>query len=362
MANNKRGNRSQNMTPASIAGRQLKLLKARNVYHQPHKPKSPMDISDEATVIDFCFVLFVVLTMHVGPALWDFLTRRGKNDPPCLIVDIYKFLKLIILNRTQNPSFFTTNSATDLSDLDTAQQGRLAVAHGYFDEVSNNWSDYLLSWIKVLKMVDAPEAANKVKKIHELLVAGNITALDILLCSYTAPDFMEHGTKIKKPTDMTRARYRNAIRLQMKLYECLTKIFAPALRDENMSRTGQVRDDSEIDSQNLLFDLLEYWYKQPLHPDMLANTQLLEAAKKGRNIVCHGDLNLIATDWQHYLTSWREVCVLISNNDAAQRLSSFHQELIAELNLPFTGSFLPTPTKASIRSKAMLRIKLSKKP
>jgi hypothetical protein len=30
--------------------------------------------------------------------------------------------------------------------------------------------------------------------------------------------------------------------------------------------------------------------------------------------------------------------------------------------LPFTGSFLPTPTKASIRSKAMLRIKLSKKP
>ena len=93
MANNKRGNRSQNMTPASIARRKLKLLKGRNVYHQPHKPKSPMDISDEATVIDFCFVLFVVLTMHVGPALWNFLTRRGKYDPTCLIVDIYKFLK-----------------------------------------------------------------------------------------------------------------------------------------------------------------------------------------------------------------------------------------------------------------------------
>ena len=51
-------------------------------------------------------------------------------------------------------------------------------------------------------MVDAPEAATKVKKIHDLLVAGNITALDILLCSYTAPDFMEHGTKIKKPADL----------------------------------------------------------------------------------------------------------------------------------------------------------------
>jgi hypothetical protein len=246
----------------------------------------------------------------------------------------------------------------------------MAVSHGYYDEISKNWSAYLLSWIAVLKMVDSHQAAGKVQKIHDELLAGNMTALDILLCSYTAPDFViERGTQqIKKPNHLTRAEYLNAIKLQTKLFHGLTNILGPALRDENLARTGQVRLHSEIDCQNLLFDMIEHWLKQSHHPDMKKNVQILETAKEGRNKVCHNELVPITTNWHSYLTSWRDVCILISNSSAAQRLASLQVELaVAQNNLPlFTSaaSFLPTSSmKANIRSKTMmLRIKLTKKP
>lgn len=222
----------------------------------------------------------------------------------------------------------------------------------------------MLSWIEVLKMVDSHQAAAKVQKIHDELLAGNMTALDILLCSYTAPDFVERGTQIKKPSGLTRAEYLNGLKLQTKLFEDLTKILGPALRDENLARTGQLRVNSEMDCQNLLYDLYEHWLKQPQHPDMLANVQLLETAIQGRNRVAHAELIAVATHWESYLKSWEDVCTLISNPIAAQKISAFHAELKAQRNVPFTtGSFLSGPMKASIRSKTMmLRIKLTKKP
>ena len=349
---------------------QLKWFKARNVHHQPNRPQHPMNLTDEATMIDLCYLLFVVLTLHLAPALWTFSTSRALYDVSLLIVDPYVFLNVMIGKRTSDPAFFTTNSPSDVSHLQTAQNGRMAVSHGYYDEISKNWSAYLLSWIAVLKMVDSHQAAGKVQKIHDELLAGNMTALDILLCSYTAPDFViERGTQqIKKPNHLTRAEYLNAIKLQTKLFHGLTNILGPALRDENLARTGQVRLDSEIDCQNLLFDMIEHWLKQSHHPDMKKNVQILETAKEGRNKVCHNELVPITTNWHSYLTSWRDVCILISNSSAAQRLASLHVELaVAQNNLPlFTSaaSFLPTSSmKANIRSKTMmLRIKLTKKP
>jgi|694.fasta_scaffold118639_1 hypothetical protein len=365
MANKtKRGNKTTwTTTSAGAAAKTLNWLKTRHVYHQPNPPQHPMNFTDETTMIDLCFLLFVVITLHLGPALWTFLTRRALYDVTSLIVDTYKFIKDIIGHRVSNPAFFTTNSPSDLSHLQTAQNGRMAVAHGYYDEISKNWSPYMLSWIEVLKMVDSHQAAAKVQNIHDQLLAGNLTALDILLCSYTSPDFVEHGTKIKKPTDLTKAEYLNEVKLQTKLFQCLSKILGPALRDENLARTGQVRLDSEIDCQNLLYDLYEHWLKQPQHPDMLANVQLLELAIRGRNKVCHAEFVTVATHWESYLKSWEDVCTLISNPTAAQNISAFHAELKAQRNVPFTtGSFLSGPMKASIRSKTMIRIKLTKKP
>ena len=351
----------------------LKWLKTRNVYHQPSgRPQNPMNLRDEDTLIDLCYLLFLVLTLHLAPALWTFLTRRSNlYDPTSLILDTYRFLNDIIGHRTSDPAYFTTNSHSDLNYLQTALNGRNAVAHGYLDEISNNWSAYMLSWIEVLKMVDSHQAAAKVKKMHDQLLAGNLTALDILLCSYTAPDFVECGTQIKKPTDLTRAQYVNAIKLQARLFQCLTKILGPALRDENHARTGQVRLDSEIDCQNLLFDLLEHWLQQlvqqPLDPNMKRNVQIIETAKEGRNKVCHAELVPITTNWHTYLTSWEDLCILISNSGAAQRIATLHVELaVAQSNSSvFTsaGNFLPTAMKATIRSKTrMIRIKLTKKP
>jgi Na+-transporting NADH:ubiquinone oxidoreductase subunit NqrF len=96
---------------------------------------------------------------------------------------------------------------------------------------------------------------------------------------------------------------------------------------------------------------------------MLANVQLLETAIQGRNRVAHAELIAVATHWESYLKSWEDVCTLISNPTAAQNISAFHAELKAQRNVPFTtGSFLSGPMKASIRSKTMIRIKLTKKP
>ena len=344
------------------AAKRLQQLKARNVYHQPNPPLNPMNFTDEGCVMDLCFLLFVVITLHLGPALWTFLTRRALYDVTSLIVDTYKFIKDIVGHRTSDPSFFTTNSPLDLKHLLTAQNGRNAVCHGYLDEISKNWSSYMLSWIEVLKMVDSHQAAAKVQNIHDQLLAGNLTALDILLCSYTSPDFVEHGTKIKKP-GLTKAEYLNDVKLQTKLFQCLSKILGPALRDENLARTGQVRLDYELDNQNLLNDLLEHWLQQPHHPDMKKNAQILETAIKGRNKVCHAEFIAVATHWESYLKSWQDVCILISNPIAAQNISAFQAELNAHKNVPFTtGSFLSGPMKASIRSKTMIRIKLTKKP
>ena len=364
MAKTQRGNKTTwKTTSVGAAARQLKWLKTRHVYHQPNRPQNPMNVTDETTMIDLCFLLFVVITLDLGPALWNFLTRRALYDVTSLIVDTYKFLKLIMGHRTSNPAFFTTNSPSDLDYLQTARNGRNAVGHGYLDEISKNWSEYMLSWIEVLKMVDSHQAAAKVQKIHDELLAGNMTALDILLCSYTAPDFVERGTQIKKPSGLTRAEYLNGLKLQTKLFEGLTKILGPALRDENLARTGQLRVDSDMDCQNLLYDLYEHWLKQPQHPDMLANVQLLETAIQGRNRVAHAELIAVATHWESYLKSWEDICILISNPIAAQNISAFHAELKAHRNVPFTtGRLLSASMKASIRSKTKIRIKLTKKP
>jgi hypothetical protein len=143
------------------------------------------------------------------------------------------------------------------------------------------------------------------------------------------------------------------------------------LRDENHARTGQVRLDSEIDCQNLLFDLLEHWLQQlvqqPLDPNMKRNVQIIETAKEGRNKVCHAELVPITTNWHTYLTSWEDLCILISNSGAAQRIATLHVELAVAQNnssvFTSAGNFLPTAMKATIRSKTrMIRIKLTKKP
>ncbi len=113
----------------------LKFIKKRKVYHQPYQPINPMSLSDEDAAIDLCYVLFCILTLHLGPCLWNFMTRRllmTVNDKKSVVVDAYEFIKTIISLRTADLSFFTTNGPTDMTNLETAQKGRLAVAHGYF--------------------------------------------------------------------------------------------------------------------------------------------------------------------------------------------------------------------------------------
>jgi hypothetical protein len=92
---------------------------------------------------------------------------------------------------------------------------------------------------------------------------------------------MNRGVSLQKETELSRAQYIKAIRIQMALYRSTIKNFGPALRDENHIRTGKTRADSEMDVQNLLFDLLEIWLQKPEDPDTAANVKILETAKDG---------------------------------------------------------------------------------
>ncbi|EFX83383.1 hypothetical protein DAPPUDRAFT_100743 [Daphnia pulex] len=295
-----------------------------------------MSMPEENDAIDMCYVLFCILSLHLGPALWNFVSKKLLNDPKSIVVDSYEFIKTLIDRRTANSTFFTTNKPSDLTQLDIAQKGRLAVAHGYFDEVALNWASYLLSWIELLKMIDAHTTAGTVQQIYDELISGSKTPMDIVLASFTKPNFVNQG--LKKESDLTRAQYLKAIRIKLALYKCMVKHLGPALRSEHLRRKGAVRTNSEIDCQNLLFDLLEEWLLQPQHADMTTNVKIIETAKDGRNIVCHANLPLILTDWEATLLSWEKVCRLITNVNTANTIRDVYIDLKSRIDLPLPGT------------------------
>lgn len=312
------------------------MIRKRRVRHQTYQPLNPMSSQEENAAMDMCYVLFCILSLHLGPALWNFVTKKLLNDPKSITVDSYEFIKTLIDRRTANSKFFTTNEPSDLTHLEMSQKGRLAVAHGYFDEVALNWASYLLSWIELLKMIDAPATASTVQEIYDQLISGSRTPMDIILISFTTPNFVKQG--LKQESDLTRAQYLKAIRIKLALYKCMVKNLGPALRSEHLGRKGAIRTNSEIDCQNLLFDLLEEWLLQPTHPDMATNVQIIETAKDGRNIVCHADLPLILTDWEATLLSWEKVCRLISNVNTANTIHDVYIDLKSRIDLPLPGT------------------------
>ncbi len=350
---NRKYNTSKNK--GSLASK-LNIVKGRKVFHQPNPPQNPMTLNDEDAAIDLCYMLFCVVTLHLGPCVWNFLTSRLLFDQKSTVVDTYEFLKIIIDLRSTNASFFTTNSPSDLSNLQTAQNGRLAIAHGYLDEVSRNWISYLLSWVEVLKMIDEHGAAAVVQKIHDELTSGSKTPLDIVLSFTSKPDFMNRGFSLRRETDLTKAQYFKAIRVKMALYKCMIINLAPALRSENLRRTGRSRTDSEIDCQNLLFDLLEFWLQKPQYPDTMANVHLIEKAKGGRNVLCHEKLAPILADWESFLVYWSQVCTLISDPSAAKAINEFHSKLKSEIEMPLTGQIANRTPNFTVHSNLFVNI------
>jgi len=162
--------------PKALGRRQkLKSIRKRRVHHQLYQPLNPMSLNQEDAAIDMCYVLFCILTLHLGPAIWNFLSKKGKkllNDPKSTVLDSYEFIKTLIDRRTADSTFFTTNNPSDLAHLKMAKKGRCAVAHGHFDEIAQNWSSYLLSWIQLLKMIDAHGTAATVEEIRNQLMSG----------------------------------------------------------------------------------------------------------------------------------------------------------------------------------------------
>ena len=278
-----------------------KSRKPRKVFHQPYQPQSPMTTMEEILSIDLAYVLFCVLTVHLAPTLWNFMVKKVLQDATSLVVDVYKLLKEMIKGRTSNPIFFSSSDPADLNNLNTALNGRNAVLHGYFDLISLNWKTYLVSWIQVLKMINADKAAAAVQRIHDDLVSKSRTPLDVSITSFSKPAFMSGRPE---EHELSREQYIKAIKIKMRLYRCMTKILCPSLRDE--------------------------WELMTQHPDHLDNVQNLRTAKDGRNAVSHADLIAILNNWESYFASWIKVCKLISTSNAASEIQAVYDRIKSE--------------------------------
>ena len=304
-----------------------KSRKPRKVFHQPYQPQSPMTTMEEILSIDLAYVLFCVLTVHLAPTLWNFMVKKVLQDATSLVVDVYKLLKEMIKGRTSNPIFFSSSDPADLNNLNTALNGRNAVLHGYFDLISLNWKTYLVSWIQVLKMINADKAAAAVQRIHDDLVSKSRTPLDVSITSFSKPAFMSGRPE---EHELSREQYIKAIKIKMRLYRCMTNILCPSLRDYYLQKNNQTQLNSELDAQNLLFDLLDEWELMTQHPDHLDNVQNLRTAKDGRNAVSHADLIAILNNWESYLASWIKVCKVISTSNAASEIQAVYDRIKSE--------------------------------
>lgn len=289
-----------------------------------------MKSDKENFTIDLAFVLFRVLTIHLGPALWNFMISKLLQDSKSMIIDVYKLLKEMISQRISDYNFFSTSDPSDLSHLDTALKGRNAVLHGYFDLISLDWETYLVSWIQVLRMINAVKAAAAVQTIYDDLRSSKRTPLDVSISSFSAPAFVSGKFLSPKPDQMTREEYVKVIKKNMELYRCMTKVLGPALRDYYLQKHNQTKVDSEIDAQNLLFDLLDDWKLMIHHPDHTVNVQDLETAREGRNKLSHSDLMAILHNWESYILSWVKVCSIISNNTAANEIQAVYDRIKTE--------------------------------
>lgn len=289
-----------------------------------------MPLRKERRTIDLSYVLFFTMTAHFGPSLFNFMDRRNLVDAKMSQLDIFEFLKLMIAERKNDSCFFSVSEPSDLYNLEMSMTGRQSVIHGYFDEISKHWITYLMAWIEVLKMVDDRTAAEKVKSILEKLISKKKTPLDVEVSSFTAPTFLNRGNRPPRPGDMSKTEYFASTMITLNLYRCMTKFLGPVLRDRQLEREGQVRTDSEIDTQNLLFDLLDEWrVNNGNRPDFQADIAKIETARQGRNKICHGDLAMIVQHWKRYFHSWIDVCTMLGEDTSAHKVEKVYNRLLS---------------------------------
>ncbi|KZS08202.1 Uncharacterized protein APZ42_027893 [Daphnia magna] len=261
----------------------------------------------------------------------EFLSRKNIVDILVKRLDIYEMLQVMIAERKNDLHFFSTSEPSDTYNLEPSMTGRHSVIHGFYDEISKHWISYLMAWIEVLRLVNAPISAAKVKCVLNELILKKNNPLEVQISSLSAPQFLSEENIPQLPGDMNKTEYIEATKIMVKMYRCVTKFLGPVLRDYNLRNRGQPRCDSEIDVQALLFDLLDDWHKnhrtQTNYQTDIAN---ITTAKEGRNKVCHGEVFVILRNWKLYFVSWIDLCYLLNAKPAAENIAKIYTQLTSE--------------------------------
>ncbi|KAI9563316.1 hypothetical protein GHT06_010774 [Daphnia sinensis] len=134
-----------------------------------------MSEAEEAKATHFAVELFACLTESLAPALREFLASKGLH-PRNSIIDGYQYLKIMKNECKKNADFLSEGGANGLplQHLETAHKGRNCVCHGALPEILKEWHIFLHSWIEILNIINAPAAAEKIKKVHDRLTSAEM--------------------------------------------------------------------------------------------------------------------------------------------------------------------------------------------
>lgn len=131
-----------------------------------------MSEAEEAKAAHFAIELFACLTESLAPALREFLASKSLH-PHNSVIDAYQYLKIMKNECKKNVNFLSEDGANGLhlQHLETAHKGRNCVCHGALPEILKEWHVFLHSWIEILNIIKAPAAAEKIKNVHDRLIA-----------------------------------------------------------------------------------------------------------------------------------------------------------------------------------------------
>ena len=132
--------------------------------------KQNLSEAEERKAIQFTIQLFICLTRFLAPALREFLTSK-KLLPRNSTIDGYKYLKKMVQLCKQNINFLSPGGGNglDLQYAMTALNGRSAVCHGVLPYILTDWHNFFDSWIQLCYLINAPEAANEIKFVHNTM-------------------------------------------------------------------------------------------------------------------------------------------------------------------------------------------------
>lgn len=127
---------------------------------------------NESSAFGLSLLLYSCLARHVGTSLRTFLVQQKRH--PSSTFDVFKNLKHIIEEQKIKSDFLATGAShrSDSILLKVAMDARNHTCHGKFSRVFSRWKEYLQTWVSLLDIINAKEAAGEIQQVLNSLVVA----------------------------------------------------------------------------------------------------------------------------------------------------------------------------------------------